>query len=340
MRARNVFEKGNPEAFALFLEGLFTAGLSESGVQPYLIRHRLPSPDSVHIEIVLHSAFDLPHVERFIEEEFVKAADRPPENGSGPFYDLSPIEFTLRLGPVRQELPEWKNFAALPFLVTVNTLFGEAFRAALSYLSGTGRKEGLSRSGETLQELFGLAKKLDSSFSRLFSSFEKTEQELLLPDPAPACSRQERGTPERQGQDGLPERETSGRQASPEAGPAAEGGISPREAAAFLAGQETTLGRLVQIAEENGIELSGPLPPFEDGAVIELTEGFRQFAAELRKHGLERLEDLEDFFRRRMSDWEDLYAGFELIRLKGLLDRGPVSLPGLLSLLLQSAGEL
>lgn len=336
MRARNVFEKRDSEAFAHSLERIFGAGLAAHGVQPYLIRHRLPSPETVHIEIVLHSAFDLPLVERFIEEEFIRAPGRPCEERPAPFCDLSPIESTLRLSPVRQDLPEWRDFAEAPFLVTINTLFGEAFRAALSYLSGTEHGEGLHRSGEKLQELYDLAKQLDGGFSRLFGSFEKTEQELALPE-SPSPFEKTGGAP------ALPKTFEAGGFGKPASSedqtPSPSEADFPAEgAAAVLSGRNTTLERLALIAEESGIPLSGPLPPFRDLSSILEAEGFRHLAAELGKRGLNTAESLEAFFQAELSDWEDLYARFETARLKGLLDRGPVSLLRLVSLLVQSAG--
>ena len=322
MRTRNALEKRNPEAFALSLERLFGTGLAAHGVRPYLVRHRLPSPESVHIEIVLHSAFDLPLVERFIEEQFVRVTGNPDEERPSAFRDLSPIESTLRLDPVRQNLPEWRDFAETPFLVTINTLFGEAFRAALSYLSRTERKEGLHQSRETLLELYELAKQLDSSFSQLFSSFEKTEQELVLPESFQVCGFQEQASPEDQPL------------------PRPEAGLLPEEAAAFLSGRNTMLERLVLIAEENGLALKGPLPPFNDVRAIKEAEGFQQLVAELGKQKLETSEKIEEFFLRKLSDWEDLYASFELARLKGLLSQKPVSLLKLVSFLVQSVTDI
>jgi len=322
MRARKVFEKKDPEAFALSLERLFEVGLRAHGVRPYLIRHRLAYPGYVHIEIVLHSAFDLPHVENFIEEEFIQLTETSAATGPSSFRDLSPIESTLRLGPIRQNLPEWRDFALDSFLVTVNTLFGEAFRAALSYLSGSESKEGLHPTGETLQELFGLAQQLDRSFSQLFASFKKTEQELLLP-------------------------ETSGPLCPPEPGPlespfpsATEAGISPAEVAAFLSSQAKMLERLALIAEENGIPVQAPLPASGDDHSILQAEGFRRLVSELDKLKLTTLKNVEDFFLRKLADWEDLYSRFELARLKGLLPKEQVSSLELLALLVQSCRDI
>ncbi|MFA0888289.1 MAG: hypothetical protein ACC613_04215 [Synergistales bacterium] len=311
MRRESGFEKTDSEGFALSLERLFGIGLAGRGVVPYLIRHRLPVPGTLHIEIVLFAASDLPRVEDFIREEFDGLPGRfEPERPSA-LSDLSPIEATLRLGPTRRNLPEWKGFDDTPFLVTINTLFGEAFRAALARLSGTERAEGLGKSSQELKELYALAQRLDGSFSRLFASFGETRNGFSAAEPA----------------------------SSDESSPAAAGGLSPEEAARFLASRETALKRILMIARENGLSVEEPPPslPREEGFLGE--EDFPAFLEELRILGLDTEEKLGAFFLEKLTGWEDLYAGFESARLRGWLEKRPIPLAGLVSVLIRVNGN-
>ena len=245
--------------------------LLQSGGLPSYRLERIAG-EGVCLELILYSPEHLAAAKDLIDKE------------SGPFRGSSQTSVNCRhgdLSPMEYDI----SLDGIPFILKMNTLFGQAFCAALSHLESV-RGPLSSKEREKLREQ---VLKLEGAFSKKGSPIHGKNKSL----------RRKRSAPD-----------------STDTLDYYEDLINVSEVMLYFQIHPSTLERWTSLAEDKGISiLRDPVNGVRDD---ELPEDLVLLIEVLRGLRIRDLLDLKEYICRNLESWEDLYEAFETASLMGL----------------------
>ncbi len=253
--------------------------LQSGGLPIYRLERIAGEEEKARLELILYFPEHIAAAEDLISKESAPLPDFSRTPGDRRHGDLSPLEYEFSL-------------EGIPVILKMNTLFGQAFYAALSHLESV-RASLLSKEIEKLRER---ALKLEGTFSKMGSPSHGKKKSVHRKSSALYST----GTLDYE-----------------------EDLINASEVMLYFQIHPSTLERWTSLAEENGISILRD--PVNAGRGDEPPEGLVLLMEVLRGLRIRDFLDLKDYICRNLESWEDLYEAFETARFRGLLPSGRIT---------------
>lgn len=234
----------------------------------YRLESILGEEETVYLELILYFPEHLAAAEDLIGKIY-------------PFGKISDKGVERILYPLKYEF----SIRDINFILKMNTLFGQAFCSALSYLE----RGHVSVSSRNMDEMRNQVLKLEEIF-----------KETALPS---------------HGKNKSACRKSSSRKSASSLD-YEEDLINVSEVIFYFQIHPSTLAKWTSLAEENGIFIL--TEPVNAAKGDELPDDLLSLMNVLRSLRIRDLLDLKDYLARNLENWQDLYEAFETARLMGL----------------------